>query len=354
MQKRLIRSIVLIAGISAAGLLMVNNVTANQSEPNKPILYMTPSEIFSNPKLRQLAEVAQRGEVDEIKKLIAEGVNVNGRGKYGITPLYSAAQAGNKAGYKALLDHGADPNVIWTTGDTLMNITASSSPDPYFMRLALEHGGNPNLVAPRTGATPLLAATTDVGKINIPVLIKAGANLNQQLPVSRETAMMRAVDDFGQFDVVYELLRAGANYKLQNTQGWDIRDFVQDSFHDSVPADEIKWRNKVIEFLKQHNFWPRIHWPENPHTNTFLVVPGETYTLSWDKVSGATSYDLRLNQHVVKTGITATDYSAKAPDVADTVDGLLFWWVRACNSQECSGWSPVITIRVKPADNKHN
>lgn len=179
MQKRLIRSIVLIAGISAAGLLMVNNVTANQSEPNKPILYMTPSEIFSNPKLRQLAEVAQRGEVDEIKKLIAEGVNVNGRGKYGITPLYSAAQAGNKAGYKALLDHGADPNVIWTTGDTLMNITASSSPDPYFMRLALEHGGNPNLVAPRTGATPLLSAWTGTGKVNIPVLIKAGANLRK-------------------------------------------------------------------------------------------------------------------------------------------------------------------------------
>ena len=352
MQKRLIWSVVLMVGIIATGILMVNSATANQLEPDKPIFYMTPSDIFSDPQLRWLAEAAQRGDVDKIKKLIAEGVNVNGRGKYGITPLYSAAQAGNKAGYKALLDNGADPNVIWTTGDTLMNITASSSPDPYFMRLALEHGGNPNLVAPRTGATPLLAATTVTGKGNIPALIKAGANLNQQMPVSGETAMMEAVDDFGQFDVVYELLRAGANYKLQNAQGWDIRDFVQDSYGDSVPSDEIKWRNKVIEFLKQHNFWPRIYWPENPNANTHLVTPGETYTLSWNKVAEATSYDLRLNQHLVKTGITATNYSVKAPDAANTVDGLLFWWVRACNADGCSGWSPAITIRVRPTDNK--
>ncbi|HEX5339861.1 MAG TPA: ankyrin repeat domain-containing protein [Gammaproteobacteria bacterium] len=349
MKKRLARVIIWAASLAVAGFLLDGIALAGQGVSEKPTFYMTPSDIFLNPQLRQLAEAAQKGNVEKIKTLIADGVNVNGKGKYGITPLYSAVQVGNEAGYKALLDYGADPNVIWTTGDTLMNIIASESPTPYFMRLALEHGGNPNLVAPRTGATPLLAATTVAGKVNIPVLIKAGANLNQQMPVSGETAMMEAVDDFGQFDVVYGLLKAGADYKLQNAQGWDIRDFVQSSFSDSVPADEIKWRDRVIEFLKQHNFWPRISWP-HIHANKFLLMPGETYVLNWNKVTGAESYELQLDSHVVKSGLTGTDFVVKAPDVAATVGGLLFWRVRACGTHECSGWSPAATVRVKPTE----
>lgn len=352
MNLRLLRMTALIVSLAMIGMVLTSVAIAGLSEQEKPILYMTPADIFSDPQVQRLAEAAQRGDVDEISRLVAKGVNVNAKGKYGITPLYSAVQVGNEAGFNALLEHGANPNIVMSNGDTLLNNIASSSPDPNFMRMALKYDGNPNLVAPRTGATPLLAAITVTGKVNIPLLIKSGANLNQQMPISRETALMEAIDDAGQFDVVYELLVAGADYKLQDAHGWDIRDYVRNSFSDNVSPEQQQWRKRVIVFLKEHSFLLRIPWPGNPRVNYHVVKPGEAYILSWDKVVGATWYDLQVNQHEVKTGITSTEYSVVAPPIHDTVDGFLFWNVRACNTHECSGWSSAITVRVRSADKR--
>ena len=246
-------------GILMAGAAMTSAYAKNGPEPDKPIMYMTPAELFSNPQLRQLAVAAQKGRVKKIDALIAAGVNVNGKGKYGITPLFSAVQVGNKKGFDALLNHGADPNVIGTDGYTLMNQIACCSPVPYFMEMALKHGANPNLVEPATGKTPLIAAVTVTGKVNIPPLIKAGANLNYETPVEKTTAMMDAVLD-GQFDVVYELLEAGADYGLRDyrgkgNRGWNLENYIKFSFRANVSPEQRQSRNRVIEFLKQHNAW---------------------------------------------------------------------------------------------------
>ncbi|MGH8226194.1 MAG: ankyrin repeat domain-containing protein [Gammaproteobacteria bacterium] len=247
-------SVIVAAAMFASTALFAQTSGNNSKEPDKPIMYMTPAELFSDPQLRALAEAAQHGNVKKIDALIAKGINVNGKGKFGITPLFSAAQAGSKVGFKALLDRGANPNNVWANGYTLMNTIAESSHDPYFMEEALRHGGNPNLFESGSDKTPLIAAVTVSGKVNIPALIKAGANLNYQMPVGKETAIIWAVLD-GQFDVVYELLKAGANYGLEDNRGWKLENYIKFSFRANVGSKQNNWRNRVIEFLKQYNAW---------------------------------------------------------------------------------------------------
>jgi len=255
MLKRLIilSALILSSGAIAAGAVMIGSSSTHngpESESEKPILLMTPSELFPNTQLRALAITAQHGNVKKIDALIAQGVDVNGKGKFGITPLFSAWQARSKVGFKALLEHGADPNNIWTTGHTLLNEIAGTS-DPYFLKLALKYGANPNLVAPRSDETPLFPAAQFLdGNGNVPILIKAGANLDYQRKPLMNTAMMDAAG-VGHFKVVYELLEAGADYKLKDAKGDDFRYWIRLSRADYQPH----WRKRIIEFLKQHNFW---------------------------------------------------------------------------------------------------
>lgn len=256
MMKRLaiVVGLVLLAVGIAAGAIVMNTSAQDGQKSEKPILLMTPADLFSNPQLRALAVAAQHGDVKRIDNLIAQGVDVNGSGRYGIAPLFSAWQARNKEGFEALLKHGANPNNIWTTGHTLLNLIAGSS-DPDLLKLALKYGADPDLVAPRLDETPIFAAVEyRNGNVNVPILIKAGANLNYQKKPSMKTAIMDAAE-LGQFDLVYELLEAGADYKLKDTRGRDLRDSIRFSYRITMKPIQHHWRDRVIEFLKQHGFW---------------------------------------------------------------------------------------------------
>lgn len=224
-----------------------------KNSPAKPILLMTPSDLFSDPQLRALAVAAQHGNVKKVDALIAQGVNVNGKGRFGIEPLFSAWQARNKKGFKALLDHGANPNVIETGGYTLLNEIAQSE-DPHFMKLALAHGANPNLVEPRSGETPIfVAAANPYGKANVPLLIKAGADLNHQ-GKNGETPLMGAAGS-NQYDVVYSLLEHGADYRLKDKWGktvaWDITNSEKNM---DKSGSAGAWLNKVVRLLAEKGF----------------------------------------------------------------------------------------------------
>jgi len=262
MSKLIVALIALAAVIVGAGTTAMGLFSIGHAKQETPTLYMTPADLFQNRKLRELAEAARHGDVGKIDALVAQDVSVNGHGEYGIGPLFSAVQAGNKKGFDALLDRGADPNNIWANDHTLLNVIACCTHDPYFMEQALKHGANPNLEEPKTGMTPIMAAVTVSGKVNIPLLIKAGADLNHQIPpgkgsplfpISGETAMMGATGDM--FDVVYELLEAGADYSLQDARGWTLANYVKYTFRATVSPEQAHWRDKVIEFLKKHNAW---------------------------------------------------------------------------------------------------
>lgn len=254
MQRRWRKSAVL-AAITATLVILSGCVgDANKLESDKPIDLMTPAELFPDPELRALASAAQHGNTRKIDALIAKGVNVNGKGRFGETPLFSAFQVRNKRGFKALLEHGANPNFIDNNGQTLMNDIAGYS-STYFLRLVLKHGGDPNLVAPRSGEAPLFFAVAPDGKHNIPLLLRAGANLNMQDKDGNTALMMAAT--YNQYDAAYELLQAGANYKLKDTSGHDVRILIDMSIQTMTESGHA-WEmlQKVIAFLKARDFWP--------------------------------------------------------------------------------------------------
>jgi len=119
----------------------------------------------------------------------------------------------------------------------------------------LKYGANPNLIEPKTGETPLIAATSPYGKQNVPLLIKAGANVNYQDP-DGDTALMSAAGG-NQYDVVYELLSAGANFRLKDKWGYDIRYSVDGSEKLMNKSGEAGiWLQKTVNFLRAHAFWP--------------------------------------------------------------------------------------------------
>ncbi|MFQ5937799.1 MAG: ankyrin repeat domain-containing protein [Acidiferrobacterales bacterium] len=57
-----------------------------------------------------LHDAARKGDLDQVKQLIAAGANVNAKDKNGITPLHSAAVGNHREVAQALIASGADVN----------------------------------------------------------------------------------------------------------------------------------------------------------------------------------------------------------------------------------------------------
>ncbi|MBV1952262.1 MAG: hypothetical protein KUG64_08735, partial [Cycloclasticus sp.] len=114
------------------------------------LIYMDLKVMFPDPKLRALAKAAGKGKISKINSLVSDGVNVNARGNRNATVLFWALKKANLEGYTRLLEMGADPNVVFDDGGSVMHwaprMEASSEKDQFLIR-ALQHGGDPNLRA---------------------------------------------------------------------------------------------------------------------------------------------------------------------------------------------------------------
>ena len=59
----------------------------------------------------QLARAVERGRVENVKSLVARGVDLHRRGRDGFTLLMRAANCGHAAVVRTLVELGADPNL---------------------------------------------------------------------------------------------------------------------------------------------------------------------------------------------------------------------------------------------------
>lgn len=220
-------------------------------------------EYFSDPQVRALVISADDGDVKKMDQLIAAGVDVNARGKEGITPLIWTIYHHKIKGYQALLEHGADPNLQVQSGrhkgDSAME-TASQEHGSSYLKLAIAHGGDPNLIDKYDAdrRVPLFAALLANNKDNVALLIHAGADVNVvSNPISQETPLLSALE-IGEYEIAYMLLQAGANYKLVYEGSGVNRGrnpLVVSLEHPGSldpTSDAYKWRAKVIEFMNAH------------------------------------------------------------------------------------------------------
>lgn len=231
----------------------------NKRQQQKLVILMPLETMFPDRLERALAEAAGKGKIKVIEELIAKGVDVNARGMKNATPLFWALRNSNVKGFTKLLELGADPNALFAYGSVMH--WAARHEDIAFLKAALQHGGNPNLVAGQFSETPLfetIGLARNDRKENRQLLLASGADINARtvdessyMPIGGQTPVMKAAG-LGRFDIVYELLEAGANYKIKNDSGHDLTDRVtQDVRAFTSGSSQEKDLQKVVAWLSE-------------------------------------------------------------------------------------------------------
>ena len=183
----------------------------------------------SSVRNRPLLRAAYAGDVDEVKRRIATGANVNEQDAMGWTALHHAVslearnhhpEGEHVAAAQALLKAGANANARTADGDGAPLYRAVYNPD--LVEALLGAGADPNYALAQR--TPLMSAAYHGGPLctagteSIRLLVKAGANVHAE-EAGGFTALSTAAV-YGCPGMVRVLLDAGArvDYSMKNGQ----------------------------------------------------------------------------------------------------------------------------------------
>jgi ankyrin repeat protein len=162
---------------------------------------------------QQVVQAAQRGDLAELRRLLAAGGDANATSGDGMTPLHWAAERGDSAMAAALLRAKADPSAATRIGaHTPLHIAARTA-SVAVARQLLAAGANPN-ARTTTGATALhLAATGGSGAI-VSAMLARQADVNAVEQSWGQTPLMFAAAA-DRPEAVQALLKGGANTALR-------------------------------------------------------------------------------------------------------------------------------------------
>ena len=168
-----------------------------------------------------LHRAAHEGDVAEIRRLTAEGMDPDERDGNGRTPAHVAAFASNDAALQALAMAGADMNALENGMYDVVTIAAVLD-DPSLVSLAIELGNRPGLVTSIYDGTALIAAAHLGHHEVVRRLIAAGAPLDHVNNLGW-TALMEAVvlGDGGPDHVATAkaLVESGADVSIADRNG---------------------------------------------------------------------------------------------------------------------------------------
>ncbi|MGL6193972.1 MAG: ankyrin repeat domain-containing protein [Thermoguttaceae bacterium] len=220
-------------------------------------------DYFGDAKVIALCKAIEAKNIKEIDKLVADGADVNAKGKGNMTPLLWAFPDNKPQVFKRILEHGADPNVeitsdfgtngLFASGDSVLHLSAITAFPNYF-KYVMEHGGDPNLIRGNsTKDSPLMSVLKGEcpsRKEAIKILVDNGADLDYVN--GNETIAIRiAVAGGAQYKLALQLLEAGASFNVCKSNG--------DTFVHLVADDESRINRgygskddyqKVVEYLK--------------------------------------------------------------------------------------------------------
>ncbi len=154
-----------------------------------------------------LVDAAKNADIDALRALLKQGVDVNAASADGTTALHWASYRDAVDSADLLIRAGANVNAANDLGATPL-WTASLNGSAAMVRRLLEAGANPNL-ALLLGETPLMVASRSGKPLVITQLIDKRANVNARGPRG-QTALMWAVSEQHP-DVVKVLLARGAD-----------------------------------------------------------------------------------------------------------------------------------------------
>jgi len=123
---------------------------------------------------RRLFMAAEKGDLDEARKLLGDGLNVDGRDRQDRTALHLALDEGQAEAAKLLLDQGASPVSVDKLGNTPLHLAAELG-SPNLVGRLIEMGAEVNAQG-NDGWTPLHLAASWNSKSVIQLLLNNGAD----------------------------------------------------------------------------------------------------------------------------------------------------------------------------------
>ena len=168
-----------------------------------------------------LHAVAHKGDLVQLKKLLASGASVNARDPYGRTPVHVATFARQSAVIRALAMAGANLELLENDRYDAVTVAAVAD-DEDTLRVLLGLGASAKLTTSRYDGTALIAAAHLGHDGVVKQLIAAGAPLDHVNNL-HWTAMIEAIV-LGQGGarhqaVLRALLEAGASTRLTDREG---------------------------------------------------------------------------------------------------------------------------------------
>ncbi len=128
-------------------------------------------------KTKSLFEAVKKGDIEQVKKFIAAGADVNARNNRSVTPLHFAATNGHEEIARLLIAEGANVNVNMGDYSWTPLHDAANRGHTKLVKLLLEKGAKVD-AGYNYGHTPLYYAIWSEDEESVRILIAAGADVN--------------------------------------------------------------------------------------------------------------------------------------------------------------------------------
>jgi uncharacterized protein len=186
-----------------------------------PAAAQTPPSPQERAAYSGLFGVTSSGMHNEIRQLLVNGLDPNGRDGHGRTPYLVAAHNGDRTAMEILVKGGADPRAKDSRNyDAITILAVANRPDA--MKLAIRLGGDPKAVTSPYQGTALIAAAHLGHHEVVKALIEAGSPLDHVNNLTW-TAVIEAIvlGDGGSNHMacLKHLLDAGASPNIPDKEG---------------------------------------------------------------------------------------------------------------------------------------
>ncbi len=182
-----------------------------------------------NDTYTQFFKAVQKNRANDVRALIAKGVDPELTDRNGETALIVATRAANLDVIEALIGAGAKVNKPSVYGDTPLMVAALAG-NKRIVELLIKHGAEIN----RKGWTPMHYAATGGNNEIIETLFDYLADVDARAPNGTTPLMMAVRQDHP--ETVKLLIKLGADISLRNDDGASAGDWSRKSTDEEIRA----------------------------------------------------------------------------------------------------------------------
>lgn len=270
------------------------------------LILLAPVTIGTCQDQTPLIQAAHSGDARQVKQLLAQGVDINGRDGSGRTALMVGASEGHKPVVEVLLTEGAEVNLQTPLGSTAMRFAATAD-SVDILKALIQSGASVN-IKDKSGWTPIIHAAIKGKAANVKILQSAGASLPADLVYPAA---------LGDIDMVQQMLKQGADVNATNEIGWmplaaaavnGHVEIVNLLLHKGAQTDSTGmdrgWRMSALTLAADRG-----------HLEVVKTLLGKKAD------ANLTSFDVAANKSTGRTALMEAVYSGHAEVVRAVVEG---------------------------------